>query len=305
MSNELMTNGQFQAVEKRMLELGMNIQQVKREISFAIQAINKSEKLLQTTDASRLAAVMNVANIGLTLNPTAKEAYLLPRYDSVTRSMICCLEPSYIGLVKLLTDAGSVKSIIANLVYENDEFSIDLADNVKPITHKPTMKEKGAALGVYALATLVDGTRQPEWMTIDEVNQIAGRSETHKAFLAGKIKSSTWATDFAEMARKTVVKRIYKYLPHTEQAEAVQQAIELDNQDYKASDKQIELIENLLNSSTLDQAQRDMLDMETAVMNPQRAGEVINFLMENQLDPISAGHAYGQTDIKKHLQKLA
>ena len=304
---ELVTTKSLELATNKMLELGMDVQQVKREISFAIQIFNKNEKLLDTSPESRLASVVNVANVGLTLNPVAKEAYLLPRYDKVTRKMICCLEPSYIGLVKLLTDSGAVTSMVANIVYEKDVFEIDLANNSNPITHKPCIfsKDKGAIMGVYALATLANGTRQSEWMDIDQVNEISDRSETHKAFKAGKIQSSTWHTDFAEMARKTVVKRIYKYLPRTKKHEIIDRAIDADNQDYSVTDGQVSFIESLLQNSTIDQRQRDLIEMELSVMNSKRASEVIEMLKDNQLDPVTHGYAASQTDIKKHLQKLA
>jgi recombinational DNA repair protein RecT len=90
-------------------------------------------------------------------------------------------------------------------------------------------------------------------MDLDEIHQIRDRSETYKAFKANKIKSCTWASDFGEMARKTVIKRIYKYLPRSEKAAVLDRAIDLDNSDYKISDAQVEYIENLLRCSTLDE----------------------------------------------------
>lgn len=236
MNNQLSTET-FNPVVQQMQELGMDIVQIKKEISFAIQHFNKNPKLLETSLDSRLAAVVNIANIGLTLNPVAKEAYLIPRYNKVIRGVECTLEPGYVGLVKLLTDAGSVNSIVTNVVYENDkEFTINLADNVMPVVHRPELvkAKKGSVIGCYSLATLPDGTKQVEWMDIDELWRIRGRSETYGAFLAGKITSCVWATDETEMMRKTVVKRIYKYLPRTERMAKVDEAIGLDNSSYNS-----------------------------------------------------------------------
>jgi len=44
-----------------------------------------------------------------------------------------------------------------------------------------------------------------EWMTTTDVNAIRNRSKSGK--------SGPWATDWSEMARKTVLKRAAKYLP--------------------------------------------------------------------------------------------
>lgn len=284
MSENQLTTKFFQPIEKRMEDAGFNPDQVKREISFAIQSINKSVHLQKCSGESVLQAVLNIANVGLTLNPAAKEAYLIPRWNNLTKSMEACLDPSYIGLVKLLTDTGSVKSMVCQLVHDGDIFEIDLANNLSPVVHKPELSssKKGNVKGVYALATLSDNTRQVEWMDIEEVNQIRDRSETYKAFKENKIKSCTWASDYGEMTRKTVIKRIYKYLPRSEKAAVLDRAVELDNMDYTASDAQVDLIENLLRSSTFDEKQKQWLEMEIPTMGAKRASEVIEMLKNNQ-----------------------
>src|ERR1043166_7788210 len=76
-----------------------------REISFAIQLSIKNPYLKECDQTSVLRAIMNVAQIGLTLNPVSKYAFLVPRYNSQARVLECVLEPSYIGLAKLLTDS--------------------------------------------------------------------------------------------------------------------------------------------------------------------------------------------------------
>jgi phage RecT family recombinase len=298
MSNQL-TTANFQPAEKRMLELGMDVVQIKKEISFALQHINKSQKLQECTPESKLAAVINIANIGLTLNPVAKEAYLIPRWNKNFRSNECSLEPGYVGLVKLLTDAGSITAMVANVVYENDKFEMDIADNRNPITHKPELvkSKRGSIIGCYALATLPGGARQAEWMDIDELLDIRERSETWAAYKASKISTCTWLTDEAEMMRKTVIKRIYKYLPRTKKMNKVDEAIKLDNTDYSASDEQLNYIESLLSSSTLDERQRTSIEMEMAVMNGQRASQVIEHLKNNQLDPLKQGHGGSSKEI--------
>lgn len=298
-----MTIKQFEQIEKRMQEAGFEPERVKREVSFAIQSINKSAQLQKCSKESLLQAVLNVSNVGLTLNPAAKEAFLIPRWSSLTKSMEASLEPSYIGLVKLLTDTGSVKSMVCQLVYAGDVFEIDLANNVSPVIHKPQLtKTSKQIVGVYALATLSDNTRQVEWMELSEVEDIRERSETYKAFKSGQIKSCTWASDFGEMMRKTVIKRIYKYLPRSEKAAFLDKAIDLDNEDYKISDGQIQYIENLLASSTMDERQKQWLEMEIPTMGAKRASEVIETLKMNQPNErtrVRNGETLSQGEISK------
>jgi recombination protein RecT len=234
MNNQLTTET-FNPALKRMQELGMDIIQIKKEISFAIQHFNKNPKLMETTPESKLAAVENIANIGLTLNPVAKEAYLIPRWNKTVRGMECVLEPGYVGLVKLLTDAGSVTSIVTNIVCQSDLFKINLADNQQPVLHNPELikSKRGEIIGCYSLATLPDGSKQVEWMDIEELYKIRNRSETYNAYVNSKISTCTWVTDETEMMRKTCLKRIYKYLPRTEKMNRVDEAIGLDNSSYQ------------------------------------------------------------------------
>ncbi len=282
MNELIVTPKLFEPIESKMRDAGYAPEIVKREISFAVQAINKSSQLQKCSMESKLQAVLNISNIGLTLNPAAKEAYLIPRWNSLAKTNEAVLEPSYVGLVKLLTDAGSVKSMVCQLVREGDVFEIDLANNMQPVIHKPNLKSKGKTTGVYALATLIDGTRQVEYMDIDEVYEIRERSETYKAFKAGTIKSSTWVTDEGEMTRKTVIKRIYKYLPRTERMQQIDKAVEIDNSDFMASDAQLFYIENLLHTCTLEQHIKDDIEMEMTVMNSKRANEIIERLLQAQ-----------------------
>lgn len=285
MSNELqITTKSFEKIELRMQQAGFSPEVVKREISFAVQAINKSAQLQKCSPESLLQAVMNISNIGLTLNPAAKEAYLIPRYNNLSKNMEAVLEPGYVGLVKLLTDAGSVKSMLCQLVYEYDKFTVDLANNDQPVKHEPELvrSKRGEIKGAYALGTLVDGTRQVEYMSTEEINDIRERSETYKAHREGKIKSCTWISDYGEMARKTVIKRIYKYLPRTERMQQVDKAVEIDNSDYAISDHQLQYIDSLLHTCTLDERVKELLEMEAPVMSQRRASEVIEQLRQAQ-----------------------
>src|ERR1700721_1834255 len=136
MSNELsFPETRFTGIEQKMRDAGFSPERVKQELSFALQIINKSPQLLKCSGESILTAVANISNIGLSLNPAAKEAYLIPRWNNSSKSMEASLEGSYVGLVKLLTNAGSVTAMTCQLVRENDDFSIDLANNDNPVKH--------------------------------------------------------------------------------------------------------------------------------------------------------------------------
>lgn len=296
----------FKPAEQRMKEAGFSPEAVRKEISFALQHIGKSAQLQNCSQQSILQAVVNISNVGLSLNPASKEAYLIPRWNSSAKCMEAVLDPSYIGLTKLLTNTGSIISITTQLVYEGDVFEMDVANNSNPVRHRPQLvkSKRGNLLGVYALATLHNGVRQVEWMDVDDLNAIRERSETYKAYIDNKIKSCTWVSDYGEMCRKTVIKRIYKFLPRTEKLDFVDRAIEMDNKDYSASDEQVNYIESLLSTSSLDHEQRGFIESELSMMNPTRASQVISMLQMNQLNP-DQGNLGNQKQTAKHIKSIA
>jgi hypothetical protein len=152
---------------------------------------------------------------------------------------------------------------------------------------------------VYAVAILNDGTKQIEVMHVSEVNEIRDRADGYIAFKEGRAKTAIWETYYAEMARKTVLKRITKYLPKTEKWNSLNEAIELDNIEYSASSGQQEYILSLVNTSTYDHDQRAFIERRVEDgLTKSEADKLIADLQMNQLDRISSGLPYNQTDIK-------
>lgn len=272
--------------------------QYKREVSFAIQAANSNPQLMQATPVSVSRAIYNLSITGLSLNPILKLAYLTPRRNGdVTEAQ---LTPSYQGLVKLLKDCGCVRNVYAHPRYEGDEWVYRLGTEVV-IEHTPNHKTKNI-LGVYAVAILPDGEKVVEYMTTEEVHGIRSRSDGYRAFASGKIKSNPWVTDEAEMFRKTAIRRIFKYVPKSGKYDQVAKAIELDEQDFPATLGQVGYIESLISTSTFDEDMRDMFRGKIDDLTSGEAESIISELRNNQLNPITQGANYSQTDIKNELK---
>ena len=76
-----------------------------KESVFAYQALSKNRFTMdvarQNPDSVRL-AMINVASVGLTLNPALGYAFLVPRDGAI------CLDIGYQGLIKIATDTGSM-----------------------------------------------------------------------------------------------------------------------------------------------------------------------------------------------------
>lgn len=169
------------------------------EYSFAIQHLTANDYLMKVAmqdKASLLSAMSNVAAVGLSLNPAAKEAYLVPRKGKV------CFDPSYAGLIKLATDSGSILWVQANMVYANDTYQ-DNGPGERPThSHDPFSKERGEFVGVYCVAKTKEGDYLTTTMSAEEVYKIRDGSEAVKA---GSF--SPWNNHFSEMAKSSLPHR--------------------------------------------------------------------------------------------------
>lgn len=200
-------------------EMNLNQLSFNKELEWAIQIFEKNDYLMKMNTQSIKNSLVNIALSGLSLNPVLKEAYLVPRKG------VCCVDPSYMGLVKVVTNTGSVVDIVARIVYDKDHFDIQLGSKGY-VDHSPFKgADPGKPMFVYSIATLPGGKENIDYMRWAEVMGIRARSESVK-----KGNMSPWDTDENEMAKKTMVKRHWKLLPKTERAILAANAIDLDNQ---------------------------------------------------------------------------
>lgn len=127
--------------------------------------------------------------------------------------------PMVAGLMKKARNSGEIASIAAHVVYANDKFAYVLGDDER-IEHEPTFADRGAPIAVYAIVRLKDGTMQREVMDKAAVMRIAGQSKNPKQYDPGEGKN------FGEWWRKTVIRRISKYLPSSSDRDEFMQAVE-------------------------------------------------------------------------------
>ncbi len=179
-----------------------------RMIRIALTAVQNTPKLLECDRNSLLLAILRSAQLGLEPDGILGQAYLVPYAGKVQ------LIPGYRGLIDLARRSGEVSNIIAKEVYENDVFEIDFSQEI-PFVHKPILKgERGEVVFFWALARFKDGGFHWDYMAVDEVIKIRnGSSGWQNAVKYNKTKDSPWENHFIEMAKKTVIRRIAKYLP--------------------------------------------------------------------------------------------
>jgi recombination protein RecT len=182
-----------------------------REAGFAIQQLGKNDYMMKAAMSNRQAvvdAVVNIAAIGISLNPAKKQAYLVPRDGKI------CLDISYMGLMDLAQATGSVKWAQAALVHESDTFTLLGLDKAPQHGFNPFGKDRGAVVGVYVTIKTIHDEYLTHTMTIEDAYAIRDRSSAWKSG-----KSGPWKTDEGEMIKKTCVKQAYKYWPKTERLE--------------------------------------------------------------------------------------
>ncbi len=212
-----------EAVQKSLADVLPKHLTPERVVKMALVAASRQPTLLKCTSESFLKAIMTSAELGLDCSGTLGSGYLVPFYNKGVQEVQFI--PGYRGLIDLARRSGSIARIESRIVYAQDVFEIEYGLDQKLI-HKPKLTgDRGDIVCVYGIAELTDGTNQVEVMTIDEVEAIRKRSK------AGD--SGPWRTDFGEMARKTVIRRLVKYLPLSTELE---KALVVSDEEFNHSD---------------------------------------------------------------------
>ena len=181
-------------------------------IKLTILAANRVPDLGKCTMESVFQCLLSCAELGLDPSGVTGQAYLVPFEDKKRQIHICTLIIGYKGLIDLARRGGTLKQIETHVVYERDVFRLRFG--LDPLLeHEPHLDgDPGKPRLVYCVAQLEDGAKHVEVMTVAEVNAIRKRSRS------GENPKAPWATDWAEMARKTVARRACKWLPMSTEA---------------------------------------------------------------------------------------
>lgn len=162
-------------------------------------------KLIYADRTSFFRAVGTAARLGLEIGGGATGGcYLVRFFNSKKNVDMITFMPDYRGLIDLARRSGAIATCWATTVRENDELFIEQGSEPK-IVHKPALKNRGKAWLWYAVVRHRDGTTQFDWMDREEVDRIRARSKASG--------SGPWVTDFDEMAKKTVIRRLLKGVP--------------------------------------------------------------------------------------------
>lgn len=162
-------------------------------------ACSQTPALLNCTSKSLISALIQCSQLGLEPNTVMGHAYLIPFGQNVQ------LVIGYKGLIDLARRSGQIVSISAHEVRENDRFELTYGIDEK-LNHTPAMTNRGEVVGFYAVAKLKDGGYCFEFMSREDVDGIMKKTPD-------KGIKGPWKDHYVEMGRKTVIRRIAKYLP--------------------------------------------------------------------------------------------
>jgi phage RecT family recombinase len=191
------------------------------EFEFARQIIARSKKLKQCVPQSITDAIINIAAIGLTLNPQRKHCALIPRWDSQLNALVCHADPMYQGLIALGTQSESILDVRCEVVREADvrEGNFRYHGGTTPsVVFNPnpfaTPAQRGEIIGAFCIAQIPNAHPHVTFMRIEEITHIR---DTYSEMWKYN-KSGPWKDEFEQMCLKTVLKRSTKTWPRRNEA---------------------------------------------------------------------------------------
>lgn len=189
-----------------------------RMMRIALTEVRKVPALGQCNIESFMGAIMQCAQLGLEPGSALGHAYLLPFGNGKAKDgkSNCQLIIGYRGMIDLARRSGQIVSLTARTVHENDTFKYEFGLE-ETMQHIPADGDRGKMTHVYAVAKLKGGGVQFDVMSRADVDKVRATSK------AGA--NGPWVTHFEEMAKKTVIRRLFKYLPVSIE---IQQAVTLD-----------------------------------------------------------------------------
>ena len=186
-----------------------------RMFQLAMSCYNQTPKLNQCSPQSVLSCLMKCSALGL--EPSAVDglgrAYILPFFNKNTGSYEATFLIGYKGEIDLARRSGQIKDISARVVREGDEFEYEYGlteclrhvPSTEPIDGRPITH-------VYMVAHFKDGGHYIDVMSKEEVEEVRKRSKSPN--------NGPWKSDWPAMARKTVIRRAFPYLPVSVEAES-------------------------------------------------------------------------------------
>jgi recombination protein RecT len=165
----------------------------------SLTELRQNPKLQECTQDSFMKCLMITAQLGLEPGLLG-HVYFVP-YGKEANIII-----GYKGMLDLARRSGQIESVEARVVCAADKCEVRYGLE-STIEHSIDLflADRGKPIGYYAVVKFKDGGKQFEFMNVHEIEKIRNQSK------CGKF--GPWVTHFDEMAKKTVIRRLFKYLP--------------------------------------------------------------------------------------------
>lgn len=263
----------------------------------SLQAISRTPKLLECPPETVVGAIMNCAVMGLEPNLIG-HAYLVPFWNSKKHRLECQFQIGYRGYIELFRRTGVVQRISAHEVCENDTFDYELGVN-DTLKHKPLLRgDRGAVIGYYAVYHLKDGGYGFHFMTREQIQEHA------QNFSPSKNKQGTlvgpWADNFDEMAKKTCIRAMAKYMPISIENQVIAEGLSNDEKVVELKKDQNGITDDAFFDSTYATSQT--IDMETGEILEEGGGQTVSTpapiedMTEAEKEKVVAGPRAGETE---------
>lgn len=195
-----------------------------RMARIALTEFRKTPALMKCDPATLFGAVIQCSQLGLEPGGTMGHAYLIPFENKKRGTTDVQFILGYRGMLDLARRSGQIVSISARDVCANDKFSYCYGIE-ETIEHVPAEGQRGELTHVYAVAKLKDGGVQFEVLTRAQIEDIRNNSQGYKTAVRFNRTDSPWIAHFTEMAKKTAIRRLFKYLPVSIE---IQRAVAMD-----------------------------------------------------------------------------
>lgn len=167
-------------------------------LSAVLTSVRRNPDLLKCNVASVAAALMDCAHYGLTPGSSFGLAHLVPFKRE------CQLIIDFKGYIECAWRAAKI-IIRARAIFTNDEYEYEDGLTLK-FRHRPTTTQKpGDIVATYAIATMEDGRSNLYFLPRWKIDDIKAHAKSAKF----------WGAYFEEMAIKSAVRRLWKYIPKT------------------------------------------------------------------------------------------
>jgi recombination protein RecT len=182
-------------IVQRFAEITGSERKANSYINSVIIAVSADDNLKECTPQSIMKSAADAANLGLDVDPRIGEAYLVPYGKNAT------LITGWRGLRNMAYNTGKVLYLNTNAVYEGQEWVEDQLTGKAHI--EGSRKPGGEPIGYFAYLETKDHRVHTVYMTIEEIQ------EHKKKYAKGwNRQGSAWNTDFAKMAKKTVLRQL-------------------------------------------------------------------------------------------------